>query len=95
MVSTPVTEDYYLVLETSQTATPEVITKSYKRLALKLHPDRNARNGSTQAFQLVSCSHEDRMAISQSPLARSLTTCYRLMLTLNSAAWASLRDVEG
>ena len=60
MVPPPVTEDYYLVLEVSQSATAEQITKSYKRLALKLHPDRNAEGSSTQAFQLVSCSYEAR-----------------------------------
>lgn len=42
-----------MVLEVTQTAAPELITKSYKRLALKLHPDRNATHGATEAFQLV------------------------------------------
>jgi len=44
------TEDYYRVLEVSQTATTELIRKSYLRLALKHHPDRN---GSKEGFQLV------------------------------------------
>lgn len=44
------TEDYYRVLEVSQTATTELIRKSYLRLALKYHPDRN---GSKEGFQLV------------------------------------------
>ena len=54
MAPPPITEDYYLVLEVSQTATLEQIIKSYRRLALKVHPDRNAKDGATQAFQLVS-----------------------------------------
>jgi hypothetical protein len=42
-----------MVLEVGQTATLELVTRSYKRLALKLHPDRNANHDSTEAFQLV------------------------------------------
>ena len=42
-----------MVLEVSQTATPELVIRSYKRLALKLHPDRNANHDATEAFQLV------------------------------------------
>jgi curved DNA-binding protein CbpA len=53
MAPTAVTEDYYMVLEVDQTATLLQITKSYKRLALKLHPDRNAMPDATQAFQQV------------------------------------------
>jgi len=56
MAPSPITEDYYMILEVQQDATPDQITKSYRRLALKLHPDRNAEAGSTQAFQLVSPS---------------------------------------
>jgi hypothetical protein len=56
MAPSPVTEDYYMILEVQHDATPDQITKSYRRLALKLHPDRNAEAGSTQAFQLVSPS---------------------------------------
>jgi hypothetical protein len=38
MAPVPITEDYYLMLEVEQTATSELIARSYKRLALKLHP---------------------------------------------------------
>lgn len=50
MAPPSITEDYYFVLEVSQTATLDQITKSYRRLALKVHPDRNARDlhGATQ-----------------------------------------------
>ncbi|RDW85290.1 hypothetical protein BP6252_02880 [Coleophoma cylindrospora] len=52
------TDDYYLVLEVVQTATPEQITRSYRRLALKLHPDRNAKHDATEAFQLLARAYE-------------------------------------
>lgn len=44
MAPVPITEDYYMVLEVKQTTSPELIKKSYKQLALKLHPDKNANN---------------------------------------------------
>jgi curved DNA-binding protein CbpA len=60
MASPPITEDYYTILEVDQTATPELIIKSYRRLAFKAHPDRHAHGGSTQSFQLVRQPHEAR-----------------------------------
>ena len=53
MAPSQITDDYYMVLEVEQIATSELINKSYKRLALKLHPDRNTKHDSTEAFQLV------------------------------------------
>ena len=53
MVAPPITEDYYAVLEVPQTATANTITQSYRRLALKLHPDRNPAPNATDAFQMV------------------------------------------
>ncbi|PPJ59568.1 hypothetical protein CBER1_11689 [Cercospora berteroae] len=49
------TEDYYKVLEVSQTATAHLIRKSYLRLALKFHPDRK---GSKEGFQLLNQAYE-------------------------------------
>lgn len=46
--------DYYAVLEISNTATLEVVTKNYRRLAKLHHPDKNLDNhSSTAAFQNV------------------------------------------
>lgn len=42
-----------MVLQVGQSATPEEVIRSYKRLALKLHPDRNAKHDATEAFQRV------------------------------------------
>jgi curved DNA-binding protein CbpA len=47
------TEDYYAILEVEQTAKLEQITQSYRRLALKFHPDRNRKINATATFQLV------------------------------------------
>lgn len=53
MAPSPATEDYYAILEVEQLATLELITKSYKQLAKKLHPDRNNNHDTTAAFQSV------------------------------------------
>jgi curved DNA-binding protein CbpA len=41
------TEDYYLALEVEENAMLAQITKSYRRLARKLHPDHNKDAGAT------------------------------------------------
>ena len=46
--------DYYAVLEISNTATIELVTKSYRRLAKIHHPDKNLGGDTTATFQLVS-----------------------------------------
>ncbi|EFR02051.1 hypothetical protein MGYG_05054 [Nannizzia gypsea CBS 118893] len=53
MGSVGIDDDYYRILEVAETATTEMITKSYKRLALRLHPDKNKNINATEAFQLV------------------------------------------
>jgi preprotein translocase subunit Sec63 len=53
MTPLPITEDYYKILEVEQTASPELIVSSYRRLARQLHPDRNAKEDATEAFQQV------------------------------------------
>ncbi|KAI3329548.1 DnaJ domain-containing protein [Ustulina deusta] len=58
MAPVPITEDFYMVLEVDQTATTEVISRSYRRLALKHHPDRNADRDTTAAFQLLGNAYE-------------------------------------
>lgn len=55
MAPIEVNVDYYAILEISNTAAPEAITKSYRRLARIRHPDKNlGKDSSTAVFQLVS-----------------------------------------
>lgn len=57
MAPAEVTEDYYAVLEIAPNATLDTITKSYRRLALLRHPDRNLLGvNATATFQLVRSS---------------------------------------
>ncbi|TVY85436.1 DnaJ-like protein subfamily B member [Lachnellula suecica] len=53
-----IADDYYKILEVGQSATPEIITKSYRRLALLHHPDRNIRPDATSTFQLIGKAYE-------------------------------------
>jgi hypothetical protein len=47
-------DDYYALLEIDQDADLDVITKAYKIMASKLHPDRSSRYDTTYDFQLIS-----------------------------------------
>jgi molecular chaperone DnaJ len=49
--------DYYEVLAVSKTASGEEIKRSYRRLAMKYHPDRNAGDGRAEAeLKFKECS---------------------------------------
>lgn len=51
--------DLYKILEVEKNATPEEIKKSYRRLSLKYHPDRNqGGEESTKKFQEISMAYE-------------------------------------
>ncbi len=55
MAPVEVKDDYYAVLEISNIAILEDVTKSYRRLAKIRHPDKTlGKDDSTAAFQLVS-----------------------------------------
>lgn len=50
-------EDYYSILKITRTATEEEIKKAYKKLALRLHPDKNKHSKAEEAFKHVSTAH--------------------------------------
>ena len=51
--------NYYSILELDSTATEQDIKKSYKRLALKWHPDKNPsiKEAADKVNILVNCIH--------------------------------------
>src|SRR5918993_5015592 len=58
--------DYYQVLEVNRSATEAEIKKAYRRLAMKLHPDRNPDDTETEekfkeakeAYEVLSDAHK-------------------------------------
>ncbi|KAH0788266.1 dnaJ subfamily B member 14 [Histomonas meleagridis] len=49
---------HYEVLQLEKTCTTEEVRRSYKRIALKVHPDRNKHPKATEAFQKISIAYE-------------------------------------
>lgn len=51
-------ETFYSILEVSENATPEEIKKSYRRLSMEFHPDKNKDPNATAKFQKISEAYE-------------------------------------
>ena len=52
------TADHYSVLNLTPNATTEEIKKSFRKLALKYHPDKNTDDGASDNFRRVKLAHE-------------------------------------
>ena len=51
--------NFYEILEIPETANPEDIKKSYRRLSMMYHPDKNKNNpDATSKFQQISEAYE-------------------------------------
>jgi len=48
------TKDYYDILEVPRDASEDAMKRSYKKLALRLHPDKNKAPGAEEAFKKLS-----------------------------------------
>jgi molecular chaperone DnaJ len=63
--------DYYEVLSVSKTASGEEIKRSYRRLAMKYHPDRNAGDGRAEAeIKFKECSEAYEVLSDETKRAR-------------------------
>jgi DnaJ-domain-containing protein 1 len=60
MISYEIIEDYYALLGVSNIAKTQAVKASYKKLALKHHPDKNIGSAtSTATFQQATAAYEN------------------------------------
>ena len=51
-------KDFYKILNIDKSAAPEVIKKAYKKMAIKLHPDKNHSSKAEEAFKKISQAYQ-------------------------------------
>ncbi|CAA0809723.1 Heat shock protein DnaJ- N-terminal with domain of unknown function (DUF1977 [Striga hermonthica] len=52
------TNDYYQILGIQRTCTNDQVCKAYKKIYLKIHPDKNHAPGANKAFRLVNKAYQ-------------------------------------
>jgi DnaJ family protein B protein 12 len=73
------TKDYYEILGLSKTCSEEEVRKAYRKLSLKVHPDKNNAPGAEEAFKAVSKAFQ----------VSCCTSCQFLVYCARVAPWIS------
>ena len=84
--------DYYEVLGVTKTCDVEEIKRSYRRLAMKYHPDRNQRDGKAEAeirFKECSEAYEVLSDPTKRKRLRPVRPCRRSAASTISRTWTS------
>uniref|UniRef100_A0A7S1SXE0 J domain-containing protein n=1 Tax=Tetraselmis chuii TaxID=63592 RepID=A0A7S1SXE0_9CHLO len=79
VINTLKARDHYEVLQVGRSASQNAIKRSYRDLALQLHPDKNQATGSDEAFKVATAAYNclsdptkrsvyDRWALGQKPV---------------------------
>lgn len=81
-------KDYYEVLSVSKEATDSEIKRSYKKLALQLHPDKNRAPGAVEAFKALG-----KISLIPSQTRGIVSISFKFSFSLGNAAGV-LTDAE-
>jgi curved DNA-binding protein len=84
-------KDYYKILGVNEAASDEEIKKSYRKLALKYHPDKNQEAGSEERFKEIA----DAYSVLSDPTKKSQYDSNRGQGTYNFDDWLNGKFREG